>query len=137
MFFLDTNVCIEFLRGRLPNAYRLLKQSDPRMFAIPSIVAAELLVGAEKSSRRAENVRLVEQFLLPFESVPFDEKCARAYACVRAELESNGQQIGPLDQLIAATAIAHQATLVTRNVREFARIPGLRLEDWEETELSD
>ena len=135
MFYLDTNVCIEFLRGRMPGTYRLLQESDPRLFGIPSVVAAELFVGAEKSVRREKNRMLVERFLVPFEIVPFDGVCARAYARIRADLENEGKKIGPLDQLIAACALAHEATLVTRNVSEFKRVPGLRVEDWEEISI--
>jgi len=71
-------------------------------------------------------------FLSEFAIIPFDEECATAYACLRAQLEGEGRVIGPNDMLIAATAIAHQATLVTRNEREFARIAGLHIEVWED-----
>ena len=132
MYFLDSCVCIEFMRGRMPYLYNLLRRSDPRLFKVPSVVEAELLLGAEKSARVEENRFLVEQFLLPFETVSFDSGAAREYATIRAQLESKGQLIGPNDMLIAATARSRNATLVTRNTREFKRVPGLKLEEWAE-----
>lgn len=120
------------MRGRMPYLYNLLRRSDPRLFKVPSVVEAELLLGAEKSTRVEENRLLVEQFLLPFEIVSFDSGSAREYATIRAQLESKGQLIGPNDMLIAATARSRNATLVTRNTREFKRVPGLKLEEWAE-----
>lgn len=76
-----------------------------------------------------ENRLLVEQFLLPFEIVSFDSGAAREYATIRAQLGSKGQLIGPNDMLIAATARLRNAILVTRNTREFKRVPGLKLEE--------
>lgn len=135
MYFLDSCVCIDFMRGNLPQMYDLLKQSDPRLFKIPAIVEAELRVGAEKSANPNKTLALVDAFLLPFETVPFDSPCARTYATARASLEAQGQKIGSNDLLIAATALAHHATLVTQNVREFKRVGGLRLECWSEEPL--
>ena len=78
---------------------------------------------------------MVESFLLPFEIVPFGEKSARVYGRLRGDLESKGMTIGPNDLLIAATALAYGAVLVTNNVREFKRVPGLSLEEWDEVAL--
>ncbi len=132
MYHLDTNACIDFMRGRLPLGYDLLKNTDPRLVKIPAVVEAELRLGALKSARPDKVRRTVEQFLLPFETVPFDGACAREYALIRADLESRGCPIGPNDLLIAATARAHGAILVTANVREFKRVAGLSLQDWSE-----
>lgn len=132
MFYLDTCVCINFLRGRLPHTLEALKSSDPRLFAIPSVVEAELRLGAHKSSSPEKNLRKVEAFLAPFKIIPFDSACAREYAEIRSELESSGRPIGPNDLLIAATARANGAVLVTHNIREFIRVPRLRLENWED-----
>lgn len=135
MYFLDSCICIDFMRGQLPYMYDLLRKSDPRLFKISSAVEAELLLGAEKGARSESNRLLVEQFLLPFEIVPFDSAAAREYATIRAQLESEGSVIGPNDMLIAATARSRNAILVTRNTKEFKRVPGLKLEEWAEMEL--
>ena len=135
MFVLDSCICIDLMRGNLPYAYKLMRKNDPSMFKIPAVVAAELYFGAENSERPSENYLKVEQFLQPFEILPFDDLCARAYAPVRKALYAQGKPIGPNDLLIAATAIAHQAALVSNNDREFARIEGLRLENWYEFSL--
>lgn len=135
MYFLDSCICIDFLRGDLRLGYELMRQSDPRLFKVPAVVEAELLLGAEKSANSVKNRLLVEQFLLPFEVVPFCSRCAREYAVIRAHLERKGQPIGPNDLIIAATARAHNGVLVSRNVDEFKRVPGLRLEMWAEVDL--
>ena len=134
MYIFDSSVCIEFLRGKLPNVQKMIEKSDPSLFAIPAIVEAELLVGAEKSFSPVKNRQLVERFISAFQVLPFDSVCARTYAQVRASLEAAGNPIGPLDQLIAATALAHYSPLVTNNDREFSRVPGLKVEVWEEVE---
>lgn len=96
-----------------------------------SVVKAELYHGARRSSRVGENLALLRRFFQPFISLPFDDRCAEHYGQVRSELEREGRLIGPNDLLIAATARAHELTLVTHNTDEFARVSGLLLEDWE------
>ena len=135
MYVLDTCICIELMRGHLPNTHKRMSQCPPSMFAIPHIVEAELLTGAEKSQDPSRMRLLTERFLQPFPRLVFDSNCARSYAHVRCALEKSGMKIGPNDLIIAATAKAKNATVVTRNVREFSRVPGLLVEDWEETEL--
>ena len=127
MYVFDTNILIEFLRGRLPLGLELLNNTDSRLIKIPAIVQAELLVGAYKSVKREKNVKAVESLICNFEVLPFDEQCAHVYARIRSELESAGTKIGPNDLLIAATALAHDATLATNNVGEFKRVPGLQI----------
>ena len=135
MYFLDTNICIDFLRGKLPLGYEFLKKSNPQLFGIPTIVEAELYLGVAKSAAPQKNRRLVEQFLLPFKSISFCSQCAREYAKTRAQLENQGKLIGPNDLLIAATALAHGAVLVTNNCSEFKRVPNLEIESWAEISL--
>lgn len=135
MYMLDSCTCIAFMRGRLPIGYDVFRQSDPRLFKIPAIVEAELRFGALKSRNPAKSRILLETFLAPFEIVDFDARCAAAYARLRTMLESAGTPIGPNDMLIAATALAHEAVLVTNNAREFKRVPGLSLQSWEECSL--
>ena len=96
------------------------------------MVKAELLLGVEKSADPGPNRLKVELLLLPFEVLPFDDECALHYARIRAHLEGKGMSIGANDYIIAACAMAHGATLVTNNVGEFQRIPGLSVEQWAE-----
>ena len=135
MFVLDSCICIDLMRGKLPYAYKLMSESNPALFKVPAVVAAELYFGAENSAHPTENYLLVERFLQPYEILPFNDACARAYAPIRYKLKEKGKPIGPNDLLIAATAIANQATLVSNNDREFVRIEGLRLENWYEIDL--
>lgn len=135
MTVLDTSVCIEFLRNRLSHTFEALRGSDPRSFVIPAVVAGELYVGVEKSPDPRRARMAIDRFLAPFDVVAFDDRCARIYARVRAQLEGRGLRIGSNDLLIAATALAYGATLVTRNEREFARVPGLSVEVWDEIEF--
>ncbi|WP_139651941.1 type II toxin-antitoxin system VapC family toxin [Raoultibacter phocaeensis] len=131
MLFLDTCVCIEFLRGTMPNVFKALKAHDPQEIALPAVVEAELRCGALKSAKPQENLLKVELFLAPFKSIPFDSPCAEEYGIIRAELEKDGRVIGPNDLMIAATTRAHLATLVTDNVKEFERVRGLAVESWD------
>lgn len=135
MFHLDTCICIAFLRGTMPAVLTMLQKHSPQSIGIPAVVEAELRLGALKSARAEENMRKVELFLSPFECVPFDARCAQAYARIRCDLERAGTPIGPNDLLIAATALAQNATLVTDNVREFERVEGLAIENWAEVAL--
>lgn len=135
MFLLDTCICINFLRGAMPNVLAMLRAHEPSDIAVPTVVEAELRLGALKSARPDENGALVELFLVPFERAPFDSTAAAAYARIRADLERKGICIHPFDLLIAATALACDATLVTGNVRKFERVEGLRIENWAEVRL--
>ena len=135
MYILDTNVLIDFSRGNLPIAYEMMRNSDASLFKVPAIVKSELLLGALKS-RDPESMRFrVENLLLPFEILPFDDACSFHYASIRAHLESEGMTIGANDYLIAAIALAYSAVLVTNNVKEFKRVPGLSIENWHETRI--
>lgn len=135
MYLLDSNILIDISRRKLQYAYDTLMLSDASLFKVPAVVKAELLLGAEKSSRPEEERLRVESLLLPFDIVPFDEACAVQYARIRAHLERKGETTGSNDYLIAATALAHSAVLVTNNVNEFKRIPGLSLESWAEIDF--
>jgi tRNA(fMet)-specific endonuclease VapC len=131
MYLLDTNACIRLLNGHSPNVARRLHRHRPADIALCSLVKAELIHGAYRSSRTAENLRLLERFFTPFDSLPFDDRCAAAYGRIRSDLERAGLSIGPNDLLIAAIAVAHELTLVTANTREFERVIGLAVENWE------
>lgn len=131
MYLLDTNVCIRLLNGRAPHVVRRLQQHSPMDVALCSVVKADLIYGAYRSNRVAENLRLLERFFAPFASLPFDDRCADVYGRVRADLARAGVLIGPNDTMIAAIAVAHNLTLVTANTQEFERVIGLAVENWE------
>ena len=126
MYLLDSDVCINVLRGREREAYDWFRRTSLEEVRLPAMVEAELRLGALKS-RSARNVQIIEDFLAPFTVVPFDARCARAYARIRADLEERGTIIGPNDLVIAAIALANDAILVTNNIREYQRIKELRL----------
>jgi len=134
MYLLDTNVCIRVLNGQSVSVVERLRRQTPHEIHLCSIVKAELIYGAHRSARPAENMRLLGRFFEPYESLPFDDRCAEAYGRIRNELERSGMIIGPNDLIIAATAVAHRLTLVTANTREFSRVINLELENWELTE---
>ena len=131
-FLLDTNVCIGILTARSPRALERLRQLSPSDVHVASVVRAELLSGARNSTRVEANLAVLATFLSPFASVPFDDLAADYYGRLRATLHRAGELIGPNDMLIAATALARDLVLVTHNVKELSRVPGLRWVDWEE-----
>jgi tRNA(fMet)-specific endonuclease VapC len=128
---LDANSCIQFLNGRSENVRRRLESTRPQEIALCAVVKAELLYGAIKSARPAENLDRLRAFFKGFISLPFDDASAEIYGDIRVRLERAGTPIGPNDLFIAAIALARGATLVTHNTREFRRVEGLSLEDWE------
>lgn len=130
MILLDTNCCIDLIRGTPEDARRRLTRLAVGTVAISSITFAELCHGVEKSAQPGRNRVALTQFCLPLEVLPFDAPAAAEYGAIRAVLERKGTVIGPLDLLIAAHARALDATLVTNNLREFRRVPGLRVEAW-------
>lgn len=131
MYLLDTNACIRILTGRSAPLVERLRQKSPREILLCSIIKAELIHGAYRSARPAENMRLLDRFFEPYDSLPFDDRCAEAYGRIRSDLGRAGIVIGPNDLLIAATAMIHRLTLVTANTREFTRVIGLEIENWE------
>ena len=131
MYLLDTNACIRILNGTSSPLIEHLRTVPRSLVRLSSVVKAELLYGARKSTLVAENLRLLERFFDTIASLPFDDSCAEEYGLLRDELDRAGTPIGPNDLLIASTARAHRAILVTHNVREFSRVAELRIEDWE------
>ncbi len=95
------------------------------------IVKAELYYGAYRGTRLESNLALYQEFFGEFVSLPFDGNAAVVYGRIRAQLEALGTPIGPNDLQIAAIALANNLILVTHNTREFSRVDGLRIEDWE------
>jgi len=129
-YFLDTNTCIYYLNNSSNRIAERLESLPTSTVRIPSMVAAELLLGAEKSARRDRTRFVFESFLAIYDIAPFDENSAKHYALIRSELERQGRIIGGNDLIIAATALASDGILVTHNTRKFARIADLPLEDW-------
>lgn len=129
-YLLDTNVCIALLKGRDDAPAERARRQDPADLFLSSVVKGELLFGARNSRRVDANLALLEEFFSQFESVPFDDGAAQYYGVTRALLSKAGTPIGANDLLIASTALQHDLTLATRNRREFARVPGLRWEEW-------
>lgn len=133
MFLLDSNACIIWMRGGNP-VFDKRVLSRPFRFGdvvLCSVVKAELIYGTFVSQNPRGNLKKTEDFFQGFPSLAFDDNAARHYGDLRAFLRRKGQQIGPNDLLIAATALAHGAILVTHNIAEFSRVPGLLIEDWE------
>ncbi|MFM7549323.1 MAG: type II toxin-antitoxin system VapC family toxin [Cyanobacteriota bacterium] len=129
MILLDTNICIHIINVR-PAAV-LQRFRDYRMgeIGLCSVVAAELAYGVAKSGSK-RNRDALDLFLAPLAILPFDEAALWSYGDLRADLERQGTPIGALDTLIAAHALSQQASLVTNNVKEFERVPGLQLDNW-------
>jgi tRNA(fMet)-specific endonuclease VapC len=130
-YLLDTNTCIRFLNGRSPGIRQRFLVVRDEDIALSSVVKAEMLAGAKKSRFPEANVLQQQTFFRRFRSLPFDDEAALAYGQLRAHLEQQGTPIGANEMLIAATALTHQLILVSHNTREFERVPGLQLEDWE------
>lgn len=129
MFLLDTNICIYVINQKPIQVIERFKQQQLGDIAISSITAAELAFGVEKSGS-VRNQQALEKFFAPLEILPFDESCIGYYAKLRHDLQRQGTPIGSLDMLIAAHALATDAILVTNNIGEFARVQGLRLQNW-------
>ena len=128
---LDTNACIAHLRSANSSVTRELKKRAPGDVVLCSVVKAELLFGARRSRDVQKNLQQLAPFFAGFASLPFDDVAADAYSDARAVLVAAGTPIGPNDMLIAAIALANHIVLVSRNVAEFRRVPGLQIENWE------
>ena len=129
-YYLDSNICIYFLKGIHPELKQRILSENPNNIKIPSIIKAELLHGAEKSQRREENLKIITNFLFPFEIIGFNDAESIEYSKIRSDLEKRGEVIGPNDIIVAATVKANNGILVTNNMKEFERVKNLRLEDW-------
>lgn len=126
---LDTNIVIFVIRQRPPQALATFNLHAGRM-AMSAITLAELLHGAEKSSRPTENLTVVEDFCSRLEVLPYGPKAAMHYGQIRETLERQGTPIGVNDLHIAAHARSEGLVLVTNNRRKFDRVPALQVEDW-------
>ena len=129
MYVLDTNTLIYYFKnqGQVANNFANVL---PQEIIISTIVLFELQVGIAKSTSPTKRIQQLQQILTRINLVQFDVAAANAAATIRAQLEKQGTPIGPMDVLIAGTAVSLQATLVTHNVKEFSRVPGLTIADW-------
>ncbi len=129
MILLDTNICIYIINQRPQHVIEQFQQYRSGDLGLSTVVASELAYGVAKSGSQ-KNREALEMFLAPFEIMPFDEQCVWVYGDLRSDLEKRGEPIGSLDTMIAAHALSIDARLVTNNLREFSKVPKLKLENW-------
>ena len=128
-YMLDTNIVIYTIKNRPERVREVFKRHSGQM-AISAVTFGELIYGAERSSQPERNLNDIEGMIARLEVLPFDELAAAHFGQLRAELARAGTPIGPYDQMIAGHARALGLVLVTNNVDEFERVPGLRIENW-------
>jgi tRNA(fMet)-specific endonuclease VapC len=128
---LDTNVCIDILRGRKKIVDRL-SACRPKDCFISVVTEFELFQGADRAPAqyREEEYAKVLRFVASLQVLPFDSECARIAARLNAGLLNRGTPVSITDVFIAATGLRHQSTTVTNNTKDFLKIEGLTLEDW-------
>jgi tRNA(fMet)-specific endonuclease VapC len=128
MILLDTNVVVAFLNGDKSVLKRIRVEIDK--IALSTLVVAELDYGAKVSQKSEENLEKLYRLVEIVQVVPFDIECARIFGTIKSRLRSLGKPTGEVDALIAATAMAHEAILVTTNKKHFENIEGLKVEIW-------
>jgi len=130
MLLFDTNVWIQLIKGKSPALTAKWCGTAAEDLVVCAIGKGELWHGAHKYENPEKRLAIVDYWLGHYESLPFDGAAARHYADIRHQLESRREVIGPNDLKVAAICLAHDLTLVTGNVGEFSRVPGLCVEDW-------
>ena len=130
IYMLDTNICIYTMKRKPPGVFENLRKLSPESVGISAITEVELRFGMSNSSKPDHNHKVLDEFLTPFRIFPFDSAAAAHYGDIRTHLRRKGTPIGNMDLLIAAHARSLSACLVTNNVKEFERTPGLVLENW-------
>lgn len=133
-YLLDTNICIYIINRKPPEVFHHFDHLKAGQVGISSVTTAELHFGIDKSQSERNRAAL-DKFLVPLEIFAFDENASRCYGKLRAHLEKQGTLIGSMDMMIGAHALALGVILVTNNTREFARVPGLKLENWAEAKV--
>jgi tRNA(fMet)-specific endonuclease VapC len=128
-YMLDTNICIYVMKNYPPDLREKFNALAEQL-CISSITLGELHYGAEKSARRVENLTAIAHFVARLDVIPFGDKAAVHYGQLRAELERAGTPCGPHDMQIAGHARSEGLIVVTNNIREFARMSGVRTENW-------
>lgn len=129
-YLLDTNICIYIIKRSPPDLYGRFKRLHVGSVGVSAITYCELQYGVARSSKPGENQRALTEFLSALEVVDFPSGAALVFGEIRTHLQRSGIPIGNFDLLIAAHALHQGLTLVTNNLREFKRVPGLRVENW-------
>ena len=131
-YMLDTNICIYAIKHKPEKVFQKLQSVDPQDVCVSSVTYAELVHGVEKSAAVEKNRLALSILLANIEILDFDVDAADCYGKIRANLEKKGTPIGPLDMMIAGHAMSMGYTVVTNNVKEFSRVPDLKIENWAE-----
>ncbi len=130
-YLLDTNTCVRYINGRAPKIREHMRRITDTDIAICTVTKAEMFAGSARSQTPERSRAIQDAFLIRFASLSFDEAAADMFGHIRADLEKSGTPIGPYDMQIAAIALVHDLIVVTHNTREFGRVKGLQIEDWE------
>lgn len=130
-YLLDTNTCIRYINGRAPQIREHMRTLSDSDMVVSTITKGEMYAGSAKSQTPQRSRSRQNAFFIRFASLSFDEAAADAFGRIRAHLELAGTPIGPYDMQIAAIAITHGLIVVTHNIDEFGRVPGVMIEDWE------
>jgi tRNA(fMet)-specific endonuclease VapC len=128
MFLLDTNIIIAYLKGNHAIKDKII--SNIEEIAVSALVIAELNYGAKSSQYREKNLEKLSRFIDIIQIIPFDLSCAIKFGDIKSRLRAIGKPTGEVDALIAATAMTHDAILITNNLRHFENIEGLKTENW-------
>ena len=131
-YMLDTNICIYAIKLKPEKLFQKLQGVEPEDVCVSSVTYAELVHGVEKSAAVEKNRLALSMLLANIEILNFDVDAANCYGKIRADLEKKGIPIGPLDMMIAGHAMSMGYTVVTNNVKEFSRVPDLKIENWVE-----
>lgn len=129
---LDTNICIYAVKHKPKKVFQRLQEVDPEDICVSSVTYAELVQGVEKSAAIEKNRLALSMLFANIEIMNFDVDAADCYGKIRAGLEKKGSPIGPLDMMIAGHAMSKGYTVVTNNVKEFSKVPGLKIDNWAE-----
>ena len=130
MYLLDTNICIFAMKGTYPAVGQRLLSIEPDKIFVSSVTVGELEYGAAKSRWSVRPREVMRFFLANYEILPFGENDAIHFGRFRAALARSGTPIGVYDVMIAAQGVARGLTVVTHNIGDFSRVPGLQWEDW-------
>ena len=131
-YMLDTNICIYAIKHKPEKVFQKLQEVDPEDVCVSSVTYAELVHGVEKNAAVERNRLALFMLLANIEILNFDVEAADCYGKIRAGLEKKGTPIGSLDMMIAGHAMSMGYTVVTNNVKEFSRVPDLKIENWAE-----